>query len=219
MSTVDILDVGARLARPRVARHPGRHAGKRVFDVVGALVLLLLSLLVLVPAAALIWLHDRGPVLFVQERVGFGGRTFRLLKLRTMRVGSEVEQSALVHANAADGLLFKVPGDPRITPVGRVLRHLSIDELPQLWNVLRGEMSLVGPRPLAVAADAFAEREARRHDTRPGLTGPWQVAGGSGLPWSTMVEIDLAYIDEWRFTRDLAVIARTPLALVRGTGA
>ena len=200
------------------SRHPGRHLGKRAFDLAAGTLLLLFALLVLIPAALAIWLTDRGPVLFVQERVGFEGRTFRIFKLRTMRVGSDAEQAALAAANAADGLLFKVPDDPRITRVGRLLRYCSIDELPQLWNVVRGEMSLVGPRPLAVPPSAFGDHEHRRHETRPGLTGPWQVAGGSALPWRTMVELDLDYIDRWRFTRDLALVVKTPLALLRGVG-
>lgn len=214
MSSV-VLHLGVRRLE---GLHPGWHPGKRLFDLVVGTVLLPAALLVLIPAAVAIWLSDRGPVLFVQERVGFEGRTFRIFKLRTMRVGSDAEQEALGAANAADGLLFKVPGDPRITRMGRLLRYCSIDELPQLWNVMRGEMSLVGPRPLAVPVSAFGEHEHRRHETRPGLTGPWQVAGGSALPWHTMVELDLDYIDRWRFTRDLALVARTPLALLRGVG-
>jgi len=200
------------------APHPGRHLGKRAFDVVVGTLLLVLALTVLIPIALAIWLSDRGPALFVQERVGFRGEVFRIYKLRTMRVGSEGEQELLAAENAADGLLFKVPHDPRTTRLGRLLRHCSIDELPQLWNVVRGDMSLVGPRPLAVPLSAFGEHEQRRHETRPGLTGAWQVAGGSSLPWQTMIELDLDYIDRWRFSRDLALVAKTPRALLRGVG-
>jgi lipopolysaccharide/colanic/teichoic acid biosynthesis glycosyltransferase len=159
-------------------------------------------------AAAAIKLDDGAPVLYRQERVGKDGRSFELLKLRTMVVGAE----RLGSGWAVDR------GDPRITRVGRVLRRLSIDELPQLWNVVRGDMSLVGPRPtLAYQVDQYTPRQRRRLEVKPGVTGWAQIHGRARLPWSERIELDVWYVEHRSVWVDLKILARTPLALLRGT--
>ncbi|HET9759420.1 MAG TPA: sugar transferase, partial [Nocardioidaceae bacterium] len=206
------------IAKPR-AVHASR-AGKRCFDIVGAVVLLGLLAPVFVFSAIWIKLNDGGPVLFTQERAGRGGSTFRCLKLRSMVVDAE-QLLAELHALTGhrDGL-FKMPDDPRITRPGRWLRRFSIDELPQLVNVLRGEMSLVGPRPpLSSEVDRYADDVHRRLLVRPGLTGLWQVSGRSGLSWDESVRLDLYYVDNWSMTSDLVIIAKTVRAVVGSSGA
>jgi lipopolysaccharide/colanic/teichoic acid biosynthesis glycosyltransferase len=163
---------------------------------------------VLVAVAVAIKLEDGGPVLFRQERVGRGGVSFELLKLRTMTVGAE-------HHGAG----FAVnDGDPRITRVGRLLRRLSLDELPQLWNVLRGEMSMIGPRPtLAYQVEQYTPRQRRRLDVKPGLTGWAQIHGRARLPWDDRIELDVWYVEHRSPLVDLKILLRTPLALFGGT--
>ena len=181
---------------------------KRALDVVGASVGLLVSAPFLAAAAAAIRLEDGAPVLYRQVRIGQGGRDFELLKLRTMVVGAE-----RVGAGYAVN-----EGDPRITRVGGILRKLSVDELPQLWNVLRGDMSLVGPRPtLAYQVEQYTERQRRRLEVRPGMTGWAQVKGRASLPWGERIELDVWYVDHRSFWLDLWILARTPLALFSGT--
>ena len=159
-------------------------------------------------AALAVKLEDRGPVFYRQLRVGKDGRDFELLKLRTMVVDAERQGGG--HALDRD--------DPRITRAGRVLRRLSIDELPQLWNVLRGEMSLVGPRPtLRYQVDHYDERQRHRLDVRPGLTGWAQVNGRAALPWDERIELDLWYVEHRSTWFDLKILALTPFALFRGT--
>jgi lipopolysaccharide/colanic/teichoic acid biosynthesis glycosyltransferase len=159
-------------------------------------------------AALAVKLEDGGPVFYRQLRVGKDGRDFELLKLRTMVV--DAERQGAGYAVDRD--------DPRITRAGRVLRRLSIDELPQLWNVLRGEMSLVGPRPtLRYQVDRYDERQRHRLDVRPGLTGWAQVNGRAALPWDERIELDLWYIEHRSIWVDLKILARTPFALFRGT--
>jgi len=153
-------------------------------------------------------LQDRGPVLYRQTRVGRGGADFELLKLRTMIVGAEKQGSGF----AID------KGDARITKVGRLLRRLSIDELPQLWNVVRGEMSVIGPRPtLRYQVDAYDERQLHRLDVKPGITGWAQIHGRAALPWADRIELDLWYVRHKDWKTDLLILARTPLALFGGT--
>ena len=180
----------------------------RVADVVGAALGLALASPVLAAAAVAIKLEDRGPVLYRQTRVGQGGSDFELLKLRTMVVGAETQ-----------GAGFAVDqGDRRITRVGRLLRAASIDELPQLWNVLRGEMSLIGPRPtLRYQVEKYTARQARRLEVRPGLTGWAQIHGRATLPWEDRIELDVWYVEHRSPRVDLKILARTPLALFRGT--
>ena len=180
----------------------------RVADVVGAALGLALAWPVLAAAAVAIKLEDRGPVLYRQTRVGQDGADFELLKLRTMVVGAETQ-----------GAGFAVDqGDRRITRVGRLLRAASIDELPQLWNVLRGEMSLIGPRPtLRYQVEKYTARQARRLEVRPGLTGWAQIHGRATLPWEDRIELDVWYVEHRSPRVDLKILLRTPLALFRGT--
>jgi lipopolysaccharide/colanic/teichoic acid biosynthesis glycosyltransferase len=158
--------------------------------------------------AALIVRRDGGPALYRQTRVGQDGRDFELLKLRTMVVGAETM-----------GAGFAVDrGDERITPVGRVLRRLSLDELPQLWNVVRGDMSIIGPRPtLRYQVESYDERQRRRLELKPGITGWAQIHGRAQLPWAERIELDLWYLDHRSAAVDLQILLRTPLALFGGT--
>ncbi len=193
---------------------------KRVFDVaLASLALLALSPALLV-VAALVKLQDGGPVFFRQSRVGRGGDTFGMLKFRSMVVDAEQRLADLQHHNEFDNVLFKMKQDPRITPLGRFLRRYSIDEIPQLLNVIRGEMSLVGPRPpLSSEVDRYAVDVHRRLLVRPGLTGLWQVSGRSGLSWDESVRLDLYYVDNWSMTSDLVIIAKTVRAVLGSSGA
>jgi exopolysaccharide biosynthesis polyprenyl glycosylphosphotransferase len=202
------------IALGRVLRTRNRFPGKRAFDLLASATLLLLLSPVLAAAAVAVRLCDGGPVLFRQRRVGKGGETFGMLKFRSMVVGADALRSELESHNVTDGLLFRVSDDPRVTRVGRVLRRLSVDELPQLWNVFRGDMSLVGPRPLPVDPDAFSQGDAERHTVLPGITGYWQISGGNGLAYQEMVTLDLAYIRNWSLWLDLRLLLRTLPALV-----
>jgi len=180
----------------------------RPLDVAGASLSLALASPFLAVAALAIKLDDRGPVLYRQQRVGQDGREFELLKLRTMVSGAE-HQGAGWAVNR---------GDPRITRVGRVLRRLSLDELPQLWNVVRGEMSLIGPRPtLAYQVEQYTPRQRKRLDVKPGITGWAQIHGRAALPWEDRIELDVWYVDHRSPKVDLEILARTPLALFAGT--
>lgn len=197
----------------------GGLAAKRAIDLVGAAVLLLLLAPVLLAAAVAVKVDTRGPLLFRQRRTGWRGKEFHILKLRTMRVGSEKMRKAMAARNESDGHLFKVRDDPRVTAVGRWLRRYSLDELPQLINVLKGQMSLVGPRPLPVEDSAFTGEARRRLQVRPGLTGLWQVSGRSELAWEDALRLDLQYVDTWSVKQDLAILLRTLPAVLRGDGA
>lgn len=203
------------------ARAPGDPAvvAKRVVDVVGAAGLLVLAAPLLAGLALAIRLTDGAPVLFVQDRVGRDGRRFRMAKLRTMVPGAEEALPALREANEVDGPAFKLRADPRVTRLGRWLRRSSLDELPQLWHVLTGEMSLVGPRPALPAEVGEGEAWRRRLAVRPGLTGLWQVSGRAALPWPRWLALDVAYLDGWTIGRDLVLLARTLPAVLSGRGA
>ena len=182
--------------------------------------LLLAALLspVLLAIAVLVRLDSPGPALYRQERIGLGGRSFRCLKFRTMRVGADREVATL--QSDTDGLLFKMRSDPRVTRVGRVLRRYSLDELPQLFNVLGGSMSLVGPRPpLAREAAEYGHDVRRRLLVKPGMTGLWQVSGRSDLSWAESVRLDLYYVENWSLGFDLQLMARTVVAVAAGRGA
>jgi exopolysaccharide biosynthesis polyprenyl glycosylphosphotransferase len=192
---------------------------KRSLDLLGATAgLILLSPLFALTALA-IRLNSRGPVYFRQIRMGSGGRTFSVLKFRTMTEDAEVQKTALMHLNMHNGddpRMFKVPNDPRVTRVGGFLRRWRIDELPQLFNVLRGEMSLVGPRPLILDEDQHVERWARRRlNLKPGMTGLWQVLGASDIPFDEMTKLDYLYVTNWSLREDLRLIMLTLPALVR----
>jgi exopolysaccharide biosynthesis polyprenyl glycosylphosphotransferase len=193
---------------------------KRSFDVVLSAVALVLLAPLLVLIALLIRLETPGPVLFRQERVGLHRRRFKVLKFRTMVVGAELMLADLAAHNEADGPLFKLRNDPRVTRVGRYLRRYSLDELPQLWNVLMGEMSLVGPRPpLPREVDAYEDWQLDRLEVRPGITGLWQVSGRSELPFDEYVRLDLFYIENWSLAYDLFIVAKTIPMLLTARGA
>ncbi len=195
---------------------------KRVIDIVGAVVGLVLLAPVFLVLAVAIALDSPGPVFFAQERVGLGGRVFRFIKFRTMRDGADSEKSSVAHLNhTGDPRLFKIPNDPRVTWLGAFLRRWSIDELPQLLNVLKGDMSLVGPRPFFEAdLAAYDEHHFSRLGAKPGITGLWQVSGRSDLvDFEEVVRLDREYIDRWSLLLDLRILARTVPAVLRRRGA
>jgi exopolysaccharide biosynthesis polyprenyl glycosylphosphotransferase len=227
--TSGLVDIAADrlIARPLGRRpvlyvEPVRRVGwravaKRMFDiaVAGALLLVLLPLLTV--CALFIKIDSRGPVLFRQRRLGKGGKQFSVLKLRTMVVGAEQMVDDLQTHNEADGPLFKLREDPRVTRAGRILRKTSFDELPQLWNVLRGEMSLVGPRPaLESETEGWTPELALRLRVKPGITGMWQVNGRSASSFEDYVRHDLYYVHNWSLLTDLAIVIKTiPVVLFR----
>ena len=183
-----------------------------------------LALIVLLPAFAVIALairaSDRGHVFFHQTRVGQDGQTFRLWKFRTMVVDAEQRRTELATLNEAAGVLFKMRRDPRVTKVGRLLRRWSLDELPQLINVVIGDMSLVGPRPALPQETArYGDHMERRLKVKPGITGLWQVSGRSDLPWEEAIRLDVRYVENWSVILDLQILWKTCAAVVRGSGA
>jgi exopolysaccharide biosynthesis polyprenyl glycosylphosphotransferase len=193
---------------------------KRAIDVLLAVGGLAVAAAPLLGVMFAIRAQDGGPALFRQVRVGRYGRPFVLYKLRTMVGGAEAQRAALEAANPIDGPAFKLPADPRVTPLGGWLRRWSVDELPQLVNVLRGDMSLVGPRPpLPDEVARYAPWQRRRLSVRPGLTGLWQVSGRADLPFEQWIALDLQYVDRWSLWLDLTVLARTVPAVLLGTGA
>lgn len=193
---------------------------KAVFDRVGAAALICLFAPLLAAVAIAVKLDSPGPVIFRQVRVGKGGREFAMVKFRSMWHNADSLVAQLHASNETDGLLFKMRADPRVTRVGRWLRRYSVDELPQLFNVLRGQMSLVGPRPpLPREVAAYPDDLRRRLAVKPGMTGLWQVSGRSDLPWEEAVRLDLRYVENWTLTMDLAILLRTLSAVVRSSGA
>jgi len=182
---------------------------KRALDLAVALPAAILLAPVMAAVAFAIRRDSPGPALFRQQRIGYAGRPFTLLKFRTMVVGAE---------GMGAGLAVR-DGDSRITHVGTTLRRLSLDELPQLWNIVRGDMSLVGPRPtVAAQVERYDARQRRRLLARPGLTGLAQVSGRNAIPWSERIEIDITYVERWSLRRDLAILARTALVVLRREG-
>ncbi|MCZ2803674.1 sugar transferase [Modestobacter sp. VKM Ac-2983] len=197
-----------------------RRLTKDAFDRISALMGLLVLAPVLVVLAISIRLTSRGPVLYRQVRVGRDGQTFSMLKFRSMVTGADSMVAALGKSNDGNGVLFKRKIDPRVTPIGRVLRRYSLDELPQLLNVLRGEMSLVGPRPpLPSEVDQYGFDMHRRFLVKPGLTGLWQVSGRSDLSWDDSVRMDVRYVENWSLTFDFMILWKTVGAVFRGSGA
>ena len=193
---------------------------KDLFDRTFAAAALISLSPLLVLLAVIIRLHDRGPAFFTQVRVGKDGRVFKIYKFRTMVVDAEQRRTELLDSNDTDGVLFKLRKDPRVTAVGARLRRYSIDELPQLFNVLLGQMSLVGPRPaLPDEAARYAEHVRRRLVVRPGLTGLWQVNGRSDLSWEESVRLDLRYVENWSFALDLQIVWKTIMVILQGSGA
>lgn len=202
------------LGRPR--SRSAANVAKRTFDLVGASVILALSSLILLGLMLWVRLTDGGPAIFRQTRVGRDGQTFSCLKLRSMVVDAE----QLRPPTEEGDVLYKMKDDPRITRPGRLIRRLSLDELPQLWNVLRGEMSLVGPRPpLPDEVALYEDDMLRRLHVLPGMTGLWQVSGRSDLSWEDTVRLDLYYVDNWSMTQDLAILFRTVWAVLASRGA
>ncbi|WP_165065003.1 sugar transferase [Marisediminicola senii] len=198
----------------------GKHVLKRALDVVGSAAGLVLLLPLMVVIAVLVRLDSDGPVLFRQERVGRGGAAFSILKFRSMVSTAEDDLAGLLDQNQGAGVLFKMQNDPRVTRIGRVLRRYSLDELPQLWNVLIGDMSLVGPRPpLRREVADYESRVHRRLYIKPGITGMWQVNGRSTLDWDESVRLDLYYVENWSITGDLVILWRTLRVLRQSVGA
>jgi exopolysaccharide biosynthesis polyprenyl glycosylphosphotransferase len=195
-------------------------AVKRTFDVFVSVLVLVVGLPLWILITLAIKLTSRGPVFFVDNRVGVGEREFGMLKFRTMVAGAAEQQSELEAANEAGGALFKIRDDPRVTGVGRVLRRLSLDEIPQLVNVLRGQMSLVGPRPLPLRDHSLLEDwHRRRYAVLPGMTGLWQISGRSGLTFDDLVRLDFTYLEQWSIWLDITIIAKTIPAVIARRGA
>lgn len=192
---------------------------KRMLDVLGSAALLLVASPVLALSALLIKLDSKGPVFFNQVRCGMNGRPFHIVKLRTMTTDAEERKADLMDLNEMDGPVFKIRNDPRVTRVGKFLRRTSLDELPQLWNVLVGDMSLVGPRPPVPHEVAeYATFDRRRLSMRPGITCLWQVSGRNAIGFADWVKLDLEYIDTWSMALDVKILLRTLPAVLRGTG-
>jgi exopolysaccharide biosynthesis polyprenyl glycosylphosphotransferase len=206
------------MERPELTGH--RRITKDLFDKAAAGLGVLFLLPVLLSLALAVKVTSRGPVFFRQQRVGRDGRTFSMLKFRSMVTGAERMVEALEEESDGNGVLFKKKDDPRITRVGKVLRRYSLDELPQLFNVLRGHMSLVGPRPpLPTEVERYGFDMHRRFLVKPGLTGLWQVSGRSDLSWDDSVRIDVRYVENWSLTFDFMILWKTVGAVVRGSGA
>src|SRR6266850_2662983 len=194
---------------------------KRLIDVVGGAALLVGLAPLLAIAALLIKIDSPGPILFRQERIGLNKRRFQLLKFRTMVVGADQQQHGMEQLNEANGPVFKIKDDPRITRLGKFLRRYSIDELPQLFNVLNGDMSLVGPRPLPVrdVERINVQWHKRRFSVKPGITCLWQVNGRSDVSFEHWVQLDLEYIDKWCLGLDIKILIKTVPVVLRGSGA
>jgi exopolysaccharide biosynthesis polyprenyl glycosylphosphotransferase len=197
-------------------------AAKRVLDVAGSAFLILLFMPLMIAIAIAVKVESRGSVFFRQPRAGRGNTSFQLIKFRSMYVDAEERKKEMGQLNeSSDGVMFKIRRDPRVTRVGRTIRRFSLDELPQLFNVLKGEMSLVGPRPLIFPETAALEEHwhLRRLELRPGLTGPWQVYGRSQNPFQEMVRFDYQYVAGWSLARDIEILLATLPAVVSGRGA
>lgn len=193
---------------------------KRAFDFCFAVAALTVASPLFLVTALAIKLTSKGPVFYSSERIGIDGRAFAMLKFRTMVDGADKDLQKLLSVNDSDGLLFKMKNDPRITPLGQVLRRFSIDELPQFINVLRQEMSVVGPRPpLRCEVERYDDDVQRRLLVKPGVTGLWQVSGRSDLPWDKAVRLDLSYVDNWSMVGDILIVAKTLQAVLQRTGA
>jgi lipopolysaccharide/colanic/teichoic acid biosynthesis glycosyltransferase len=192
---------------------------KRVFDLSVCVLLSPLVAVVLVACAIAIRLDSRGPIVFTQQRTGRNGRRFRMFKFRTMVENAEALKAELAHLNVLPPPDFKIPNDPRITRVGRFLRRSSLDELPQLLNVVRGEMSLVGPRPTSFAPSTYRLWHTARLEVPPGLTGLWQILGRNSTTFDERLRLDMKYIEEMSLRRDLAILSHTAKVVVKRAGA
>lgn len=194
---------------------------KRLFDFFVTLFAMPVVLPVILLAGLAVKIESPGPMFFIQQRVGYKKRYFPMFKLRSMVVNAEEKMKEIEHLNEADGPIFKMKNDPRVTKVGSFIRKTSIDELPQLFNVLRGDMSLVGPRPMSIRdVDLFDKGiQRRRFSVKPGITCIWQISGRSNLPFHKWLELDLKYIETWSFWLDLKILLKTPLAVLKSRGA
>lgn len=220
-STADEFDGDHHVASYTGVRDWWPLVAKRILDLVLSLALLLFLLPLFVIVALLIKYSSAGPIFFSQERMGLNKRRFLIFKFRTMLPNAEKMLAELEQHNEVSGPVFKIREDPRITPIGKVLRRTSIDELPQLFNVLKGDMSLVGPRPLPVRDyEGFSEDwQRRRFSVRPGITCLWQVSGRSSIPFEQWMKMDLQYMDEWSLWLDMKILMQTVSAVLKGTGA
>ncbi|MBU6279601.1 MAG: sugar transferase [Actinomycetales bacterium] len=219
MSMVRVQHMNMLALNPPAHDHPALPI-KRVIDVVGSGIGLILLSPILVVIAALIRLDSPGPALFKQKRMGQHNRTFTCWKFRTMRIGADAERATLRAQTDQVGATFKMQADPRVTRVGNTLRKYSLDELPQLVNVFKGEMSLVGPRPHPLDDVAkYSARDSRRLLAKPGMTGLWQVSGRSDLPWDAAVGLDLEYVESWSLSLDFLLLLRTVGVVFKGSGA
>lgn len=220
-SSLDEFDGDHSIATFTGERDWWRFVVKRIMDTVFSVILVVLLAPVALIVTLLIKVSSDGPILFRQERMGMNKRRFMILKFRTMVPNAEKMLAELEDQNEATGPVFKMRKDPRITPIGKILRRTSIDELPQLFNVLRGDMSLVGPRPLPVRDyEGFSEDwQRRRFSVRPGITCLWQVSGRSSIPFEQWMKLDLKYLDEWSLWLDIKILARTVSAVLKGSGA
>jgi exopolysaccharide biosynthesis polyprenyl glycosylphosphotransferase len=219
LSTVQFDSVVGRIdgsSHPLWAR-----GAKRAIDIVVSTVLLVVLSPLLLTLAIIVRLTSGGPALFVHTRCGYRGRPFRFYKFRSMVVDAEARKRELIHLNEVQGPAFKIARDPRTTPFGSFLRKYSLDELPQLWNVLMGDMSLVGPRPPTPGeVSVYTRRQAQRLSVIPGITGLWQVSGRSNITsFDRWVELDLMYVEHWSLWLDLRILARTVLVVLRAEGA
>jgi exopolysaccharide biosynthesis polyprenyl glycosylphosphotransferase len=197
-----------------------KQARKRALDIVGSLSLIAVLMPLIASVALAVKLTSSGPLFYRQTRIGINGKPFGMIKFRSMVVNAHDQLAELLAAQGTSGTpLFKITDDPRITPIGRFMRKYSIDEVPQLFNVLRGDMSLVGPRPqVAGEVELYDEAARRRLNVKPGMTGLWQVSGRSTLSWEDAIRLDLYYVENWSFTGDLALLARTVQAVVAPGG-
>lgn len=193
---------------------------KRAFDLIGVMLLLIPASVLMAIIAVAIKLESRGPVIYSAERIGRGEKPFMMFKFRSMVVGAEEQKDAVRHLNEVEGPIFKVRDDPRVTRVGHFIRRLSLDELPQLFNVLIGDMSLVGPRPpLAEEVADYLPWQMKRLSVIGGLTGLWQISGRSDLDFDELCELDIYYIDNWSLAMDVSILLRTIPAALSARGA
>lgn len=229
--TSNLSSIGAKLGRrvlpdapmlrstPVVLFRPRYEQIKRSLDVTLCLAAMPVALPIMAVCALLVWVDDPGPVLFVQRRTGRGGRRFRMYKFRTMIRDAADLKEQFAHLNELSGPDFKITDDPRITRVGHFLRRTSLDELPQLFNVLKGEMSIVGPRPTSFEARTYSLWHTERLEVLPGITGLWQVCGRSDVDFDDRVRLDIEYVRSRSFALDLRIIFETVRAVVSGSGA
>jgi exopolysaccharide biosynthesis polyprenyl glycosylphosphotransferase len=209
-----------RLSVPAAESRLGYQVTKRAIDVIGAIILLLLLMPVFLIIAIWIKLDSPGPVVFMQKRIGFGGRAFVFYKFRSMRTDAEESRKELMHLNEVSGPIFKIKRDPRVTRIGKWLRRYSLDELPQIINVLKGDMSLVGPRPpLLCEVEKYEDWQLKRLSVIPGITCLWQVSGRSKLSFDEWVQLDLKYIEKRNIWLDFYILLKTIPAVMSGDGA